>query len=75
MFEQRADVFVFLFLDVRFVSSGNWHKDRLTVAEKLAYQRAMGFNNWTNQLSTEASGVTTSFREQGRTGDPCRVSM
>lgn len=25
-------------------SSGNWHTDRLTIAEKLAYQRAMGFD-------------------------------
>lgn len=24
--------------------SGNWHTDRLTIAEKLAYQRAMGFD-------------------------------
>lgn len=47
IFEQGSDSFTFLFLlDVRFVfPSGNWHTDRLTIAEKLAYQRAMGFNN------------------------------
>lgn len=27
-----------------FFRSGNWHTDRLTIAEKLAYQRAMGFD-------------------------------
>jgi len=36
-------VFASRALFVLFHLSGNWHTDRLTIAEKLAYQRAMGF--------------------------------